>query len=87
MQVLRVMIGDAADTSWNMQFIPRGTKYKIRQMDEDVFEVTYWEEVEEHIVRCEECGRCFITAEEYFCSDECADKYWDIYYEKKEGRC
>ena len=85
MKVLRNMIGDAADISWSIGRIPNGTKYKVKQTDWDVYEVKYWEEVEERILQCEQCGRWFISAEQYFCCNECADEYWDVYYDKMEG--
>ena len=78
MRILRRSIGDAADISYERNNIPKGVKYRIKQTGEDTYELSFWVEVEERILQCEECSRWFISAEEYFCGNECADKYWGV---------
>jgi hypothetical protein len=86
MKVKRVLVGDAADMSWNIKDIPKEIPFKIRQHDEDSYTATYYEEVERRVLKCEECGKCFIGTEQYFCSDVCYELEFEKYLEDKADK-
>jgi len=86
MKIKRVMVGDAADMSWNIKDIPKGIPFKVRQWDEDSYTATYYEEVERRVLKCDGCGRCFIGTEEYFCSDECNELVFEKFLDNKADK-